>query len=540
MKKILLSILLLATRPLLAGDCTTVTSKKRNDFLFGLFTKPTRFNPRVGNLDVAPQSGGVLLCADTANSSTCDENDYVVIRMPALHPDDKNNNEFYDKNSFFARFKCGDNRRAESIYKDNERAPASSRRHWGIVNKDGAIITDHSNDESINAEEYFNSVPICDNIDSECTGNKIVDWKYYNPTDKDFWDIDKQEVNTSGTLVKSGFCRVPQCNIMLANSVTDFLSKMGIVNGVVADKEKLNAALAKNPKLIQEGLNIVKDPANAKLLITAFANACVGYDVCRTALINAMEPHADLFAKAIAEIPAVSDFVKTQLGDGTSQLSKELIKAFVGSEILQNAVVNTLGQSKEFMGTFATAIAVTCESANTPCARLLEKLQPELARELANAIIASNRKFSDEVVALVAAKIYDEKMTNVSDVAILDALAARAGLTRQDLINIVSEVAKQGIAETERRMSVVETKLQIANLWKDLTSFERSGWTTKDGGFNGMRLGLDIGGGALVGTSAGVATNVLLKKAQIEKGFSSFMCTFPGGNAGWGETFIVR
>jgi hypothetical protein len=72
---------------------------------------------------------------------------------------------------------------------------------------------------------------------------------------------------------------------------------------------------------------------------------------------------------------------------------------------------------------------------------------------------------------------------------------------------------------------------------------EPSGWKDADGAFNWLRLGLDALGGAVVGTTAGILTNSLIKKSQLESGYENIMCSFGAGgasNAAYGEVFIVR
>jgi len=68
-----------------------------------------------------------------------------------------------------------------------------------------------------------------------------------------------------------------------------------------------------------------------------------------------------------------------------------------------------------------------------------------------------------------------------------------------------------------------------------------SGWKTADGNFNGLRMGVDIAGGAVVGTTSGVLTNVLMKKSQLNSGYEAVRCEFGRGESvKWGDSFIVR
>ena len=68
-----------------------------------------------------------------------------------------------------------------------------------------------------------------------------------------------------------------------------------------------------------------------------------------------------------------------------------------------------------------------------------------------------------------------------------------------------------------------------------------SGWRTQDGNFNWLRLGLNVAGGAVVGTAAGVLTNTAIRNRQLREGHENIQCTFgAGGLATFGETFIVR
>jgi hypothetical protein len=82
---------------------------------------------------------------------------------------------------------------------------------------------------------------------------------------------------------------------------------------------------------------------------------------------------------------------------------------------------------------------------------------------------------------------------------------------------------------------------EIQKIEKDDKFFNLSGWTNKEGKFNWMRLGIDAAGAAVIGTTAGVLTNSLMKKSQLESGYKSLQCTYgQSGSASYGETFILR
>jgi hypothetical protein len=71
--------------------------------------------------------------------------------------------------------------------------------------------------------------------------------------------------------------------------------------------------------------------------------------------------------------------------------------------------------------------------------------------------------------------------------------------------------------------------------------FNLSGWTTKDGKFNGLRLGADIAGGALVAAAAGLLTHKVMKDKQLKDGRESVQCEIRGEpRAGLGETFVIK
>jgi len=68
-----------------------------------------------------------------------------------------------------------------------------------------------------------------------------------------------------------------------------------------------------------------------------------------------------------------------------------------------------------------------------------------------------------------------------------------------------------------------------------------SGWRTAGGDFNWLRLGLNVAGGAVVGTAAGVLTNNVIRNRQLRDGYENIRCHSGTGNVvTFGETFVVR
>ena len=63
-----------------------------------------------------------------------------------------------------------------------------------------------------------------------------------------------------------------------------------------------------------------------------------------------------------------------------------------------------------------------------------------------------------------------------------------------------------------------------------------------DGTFNWLRLGVNLGGAAIVGTAAGVLTNRLVASSQINKGQENIQCVYGGGGqaTAYGATFMVQ
>ena len=63
-----------------------------------------------------------------------------------------------------------------------------------------------------------------------------------------------------------------------------------------------------------------------------------------------------------------------------------------------------------------------------------------------------------------------------------------------------------------------------------------------DGTFNWLRLGVNLGGAAIVGTAAGVLTNRLVANSQINKGQESIQCIYGGGGktTAYGTTFMIE
>jgi hypothetical protein len=90
-------------------------------------------------------------------------------------------------------------------------------------------------------------------------------------------------------------------------------------------------------------------------------------------------------------------------------------------------------------------------------------------------------------------------------------------------------------------VDLMKGKDGILDIWKRVPKMDADGWRSAEGGFNTTRLLADAAGGAVIGTAAGVLTNVLMKKSQLKSGYESVQCVY--GNAGaaaFGEQFIVQ
>lgn len=80
---------------------------------------------------------------------------------------------------------------------------------------------------------------------------------------------------------------------------------------------------------------------------------------------------------------------------------------------------------------------------------------------------------------------------------------------------------------------------RLSEFFKKIDS-DRSVWKNADGSFNGVRLASDLTAGVVLGTVGGVVSGVLIKKAQIEKGFDALNCSVGGQKiADWGDEFTV-
>ncbi len=63
-------------------------------------------------------------------------------------------------------------------------------------------------------------------------------------------------------------------------------------------------------------------------------------------------------------------------------------------------------------------------------------------------------------------------------------------------------------------------------------------WKNAEGKFNTARLASDLGAGIVLGTVGGVVSSVVIKKAQVKKGFESLQCYMHGYKvADWGDVF---
>jgi hypothetical protein len=114
---------------------------------------------------------------------------------------------------------------------------------------------------------------------------------------------------------------------------------------------------------------------------------------------------------------------------------------------------------------------------------------------------------------------------------------APAGPSMEELARL-AEMRRQ---EQIRQDQINAIKSKMARIGEIEKNFDLNGWTGKDGGFNWLRLGLDAAGGAIVGTGAGILTNVLIKNSQLKSGYESVQCmSATGTTAEYGETFIVR
>ncbi len=80
---------------------------------------------------------------------------------------------------------------------------------------------------------------------------------------------------------------------------------------------------------------------------------------------------------------------------------------------------------------------------------------------------------------------------------------------------------------------------RVSEFFKKIDS-DRSVWKNADGSFNGVRLASDLTAGVVLGTVGGVVSGVLIKKAQVEKGFDALNCSVGGQKiADWGDEFRV-
>ena len=63
-------------------------------------------------------------------------------------------------------------------------------------------------------------------------------------------------------------------------------------------------------------------------------------------------------------------------------------------------------------------------------------------------------------------------------------------------------------------------------------------WKNEEGKFNTARLASDLGAAVVLGTVGGVVSSVVIKKAQVKKGFESLQCYMHGYKvADWGDVF---
>ncbi len=63
-------------------------------------------------------------------------------------------------------------------------------------------------------------------------------------------------------------------------------------------------------------------------------------------------------------------------------------------------------------------------------------------------------------------------------------------------------------------------------------------WKNAEGEFNTARLASDLGAAVVLGTVGGVVSSVVIKKAQVKKGFESLQCYMHGYKvADWGDVF---
>lgn len=112
------------------------------------------------------------------------------------------------------------------------------------------------------------------------------------------------------------------------------------------------------------------------------------------------------------------------------------------------------------------------------------------------------------------------------------------------------EKARQAEAERQEQERIKREKAELKKKFDaaadDLVPFfskvesERSVWKNADGSFNATRLASDLTAGVVLGTVGGVVSGVLIKKAQVEKGFDALNCSVGGQKvADWGDEFKV-
>jgi hypothetical protein len=375
------------------------------------------------------------------------------------------------------------------------------------------------------------SVRLCDGA-SECEGKPQ---EYYVN------DTSSQSIGfVWGMAPEDNICRVPVCS---ANLLDPFV-RLGIIStgdGVVLDEDKLVEAFANTGPAIAQMNRIMEN--NEVGVVDAFAQACIDSasnpEKCMGKFLEVVSSNMELFGKGVGGNEYFQQEVLNFLRS-SPDFQKNIGIGMMTNPDLQKLMVEMVGKDPEAQKNLGIGMMEWCfTQSTTECEGWLNRLSGVTAKIAADALVAPGNDWPAETAKETARLLManNRDTWSISNPEILDALVSTYG---NEILNTIKEDVKNYVDAQNAEASRREKRTQIKDNWMRLTSFERSGWTTKDGEFNGMRLGLDIGGGALVGTGAGVATNLLIKRSQIEKGFASFVCSFPGGTAGWGETFIVR